>query len=887
MKNKIIFIIVFLFGSVILLISSVSNLVFIQDGKLHYTKFALHNETNNENIIPDYSYAGYKGGGVSLPDINSIPIKKVVSPVDGDNKNNIQSAINYIESLSPDENGFRGVLLLKRGLYKVNGTLYIKNSGIVIRGEGQSEEGTIILATQTSKHNLLIIQGNKNGIIEDTSTAVDIISTFVPVGAKSFEVSNTSSFSIGDTIFVKRTPNDFWIDDLGMRQYGWKAEDYFVNHLRTIENINGNTISINIPIVDAIEEQYGGGTVSKVKMKNRISNCGVENIRFKSVYSSPEDENHAWSAIVLNQTENSWVKNVTAKFFAYSCVTIDKSSNFNTIEDCAMLTPVSQITGGRRYSFYIGGGMGNLFQRCYSSGGRHDFVTGARVTGPNVFLDCYSDSCYADIGPHHRWATGTLFDNIRGGQIRVQNRKAMGTGHGWAGAQTMFWNVKSYKADIKVESPNGAMNWGIGCEGIIKNGDGYWEHWNNRVTPRSLYLQQLQDRLGKQAVENITIPEQRNENTIWDSLSNWAGNGTVTIFVPGNAKEPFPANGSNDVDENIILHWKSGMDAASHDVYFGTTNPPPFVLSTNETKYVPGKINENTIYYWRIDEKNNSGITKGEVWNFSRSPNISLDTILVNNDSYVRGGDSYANDNYGKKNKLVVKSNNLDRYVRETFLKFNLQKITYKISNVKLKLKVLKYSDNTIHTVKFIQNDNWDENDITYNSKPQAGIVIDSKTVPQKDKWIEFDVTNQVQHELLNDKVISFTIVESSLNHFTSYYSKDTLNLKYSPKLIISVISDIPEQKIANRIKPFLINQNYPNPFNNETQIKILINKPNNYKLSIYNSLGEKVLQLFDSYLTVGSYTFAFNAENISSGVYYYRFFSGKYVITKKMLYLQ
>ncbi len=887
MKNKIISIIMFLFVSVILLISSVSNLVYIQDGKLHYTKFALHNETENENIVPDYSYAGYKGGGISLPNLDSIPIKKVISPIEGDNKNNLQSAINYIESLPPDENGFRGILLLKRGTYKVSGTIYIRNSGVVLRGEGQGETGTVILATQTLKHNLLVIQGNEHGIVEDTSTTVDIISSFVPIGSNNFEVSNTSIFSIGDTIFVKKTPNEFWIDDLEMRQYGWKASDYFVNHLRTIENINGNKITIDIPIVDAIEEQYGGGNISKVIIKNRISNCGIEDIRFKSVYSSPTDENHAWSAIVLKQTENSWIKNVTAKFFAYSCVTIDKNSNFNTIEDCALLTPVSQITGGRRYSFYIASGMGNLFQRCYSTRRRHDFVTGARVTGPNVFLDCYADSCLNDIGPHHRWATGTLFDNIRGGQIRVQNRGSMGTGHGWAGAQTMFWNVKSYKSDIKVESPSGAINWGIGCEGILKNGNGYWEHWNNRVTPRSLYLQQLKDRLGIQAVENITIAEQRNENPIWDLLASWAGDGNVTISIPGNATEPFPGNGSNNVEGNIILRWKSGLDATSHDVYFGTTNPPPFVLSTNETKYVPERINKNTIYHWRIDERNSLGITKGTVWNFSRLSNIISDTILVNNDSYVRGGDDFTNTNYGKENKLVVKSNNYERYIRETFLKFNLQKITYQISNVKLKLKVLKSSENAIHTVKFIQNDSWNENDITYNTKPQSGIVLDSKTVPPKDNWIEFDVTAQVQKELLNDKVISFTIIESSLNHFTSYYSKDTLNLKYSPRLVISVISDIHEKKIKNNISPFTINQNYPNPFNNGTQIKVLINEPNNYKLIIYNSLGEIISQLFDSYLSVGKYTFTFNAENISSGIYYYRLLSEDNSITKKMLYLQ
>jgi hypothetical protein len=143
------------------------------------------------------------------------------------------------------------------------------------------------------------------------------------------------------------------------------------------------------------------------------------------------------------------------------------------------------------------------------------------VPGPNVFLDCVAENTFADVGPHHRWSTGLLFDNIYGGEIRAQNRKAMGSGHGWAGAQTLFWNCYSTKKEIKVESPPGAMNWGIGCAGLKQNGDGYWESWGNHVSPRSLYLKQLEERLGTQAVNNVTTSEQRS-GLIWDLLKNRA-----------------------------------------------------------------------------------------------------------------------------------------------------------------------------------------------------------------------------------------------------------------------------------------------------------------------------------------------------------------------------
>ena len=76
-----------------------------------------------------------------------------------------------------------------------------------------------------------------------------------------------------------------------------------------------------------------------------------------------------------------------------------------TVQDSQCLDPVSQITGGRRYSFPIHGQL-SLVQRCYTRRGRHDYVLHARVPGPNVFLDCTADIAHNPIqGP----ITGGLF----------------------------------------------------------------------------------------------------------------------------------------------------------------------------------------------------------------------------------------------------------------------------------------------------------------------------------------------------------------------------------------------------------------------------------------------------------------------------------------------
>ena len=366
-----------------------------------------------------------------------------------------------------------------------------------------------------------------------------ITTAIVPTGARSFDVDDPAGLSVGDTVLLTRTPNDAWITALAMAQYGWVASEYRVSYQRRITAINGKTMSVDIPIVQTIETAYGGGEITKYSVRGRISNCGVENMLITSIYASDVDESHGWGAITLTQTTDCWVRKVTARYFGYSCVGLYWAYN-TTVEECAMLDPKSITTGSRKYSFYIDKGSFNLFQLCYTRGGRHDYVTGSRVAGPNAFVDCYSTQTHADIGPHHRYATGILFDNIRGGETRVQNRMAMGSGHGWAGAQTMFWNCQSDVSEFKVESPLGAMNWGIGCMGVAQNGAGFWESWKTRVTPRSLYYQQLQDRLGIAAVSNVTLPDQR-LGQIWPLLQSWAGVGelkTATNVYETNGQIP-------------------------------------------------------------------------------------------------------------------------------------------------------------------------------------------------------------------------------------------------------------------------------------------------------------------------------------------------------------
>jgi len=108
-----------------------------------------------------------------------------------------------------------------------------------------------------------------------------------------------------------------------------------------------------------------------------------------------------------------------------------------------------------------------------------------------------------DAGLHHRWSMGILYDNVKVSCIVGQNRDNMGSGHGWSGAQIVFWNVTCGKRAIG--QPPTARNYVLGAHGL----SGKRRLKGNAVAPRSLYLQQLEERLGREAVENITTEAQR------------------------------------------------------------------------------------------------------------------------------------------------------------------------------------------------------------------------------------------------------------------------------------------------------------------------------------------------------------------------------------------
>lgn len=447
------------------------------------------------NRLLDYSTCGYRNSNVDIPAVKGVVF---VSCQPGDNSERIQRALDYVASLKPGADGFRGAVLLGKGTFELSEPLRIKASGVVLRGV--SREETILKKNGVDRCALIYIEGIDD--CKETGTT-NIVSDYVPVNALTFEVEQGTGLQAGDRVMIYRPCTKEWIASLGcdifgggLSALGWKEGDVDLYWDRTITAVEGNKVTIDAPLSMALDKDYGQCSLMPYVWPGRVSDAGVENLTLLSDYNRkyPLDEDHCWSGVSIENAENCWVRMVDFKHFAGSAVIVQRTGARVTVEDCRSLEPVSELAGMRRRSFYT---MGQqvLFQRCYSEHAMNDFVAGYSAAGPNAFVQCDSWESNSFSGSIGSWAAGLLFDvvNIDGHDLKFMNLGQDKVGAGWNTGNSLFWQCTANElfcyTPVK-DAPNRAY----GCWGAF-SGDGEWGESNNHVNPRSCFYSQLADRL--------------------------------------------------------------------------------------------------------------------------------------------------------------------------------------------------------------------------------------------------------------------------------------------------------------------------------------------------------------------------------------------------------
>ena len=85
----------------------------------------------------------------------------------------------------------------------------------------------------------------------------------------------------------------------------------------------------------------------------------------------------------------------------------------------------------------------------------------------------------------------------------------------------------------------------------------------------------------------------------------------------------------------------------------------------------------------------------------------------------------------------------------------------------------------------------------------------------------------------------------------------------------------------------FALEQNFPNPFNPTTNIRYSISRTSRVTLKVFDVLGRQVQSLVNTTQVPGDYSVTFNAQSLSSGVYFYQLSAGSFTETKKLMLLK
>jgi hypothetical protein len=498
------------------------------DGKLAYKTTAAGDR------IMDFSHAGYMGGGIALP---TVPVKRTISPTGGDDDASaIQTAIDEVSALRV-EDGFRGAVLLNPGTYRCDRPITISASGVVLRGSGAAGESASTILLTGKPHAAISVRGGGGGgrrgrgadgqqaaagqgaASAGQRVATTISDEYVPSGSSTLTVKDAAGLAVGGWVAIRKPVTADWVKFMQMndlvrdgRPQTWLAAGRMLTAERKIAALSGNTVTLDVPLSDSIDGKFLGSTpaeVAKIPTPAQLSQVGVENLHIES---PPQPFNHTqphFSALRLNG-QDCWARDVAIDERMNS---VGVGGRRITLERVSV-TRKARHEGSSRPAEFAPNGTQVLLDRCSVNADNIWFVAmGGGVSGPVALLNCtFLGDSRAET--HQRWSTGLLFDNCRApeGAIEMRNRGSMGSGHGWSMGWGVAWNCTA--REFLVQSPPGSANWMIGCVGESDLAarpfgkepnlpDGVKDSAGVPVTPTSLYLSQLAERLGPGAVKNL------------------------------------------------------------------------------------------------------------------------------------------------------------------------------------------------------------------------------------------------------------------------------------------------------------------------------------------------------------------------------------------------
>jgi Domain of unknown function. len=295
----------------------------------------IYNPDYKGNQLCNFSQVGFKQGNEEIPDIIVRVRLAALQNNEDDAWAHIQAAIDYVSNAPLNAAGYRGAILLENGVFRISRPLYVRESGVIIRGVGSGNISNVVgSGTSQDPYDVQIADENEEfgvtklistwelsdsyvplpddstttgspystghestlinfigGDVEVSDIETEILDQYVGAGQSVIHVVSTASFAIGDVIRIQKIIDVNWVYSMYMQYVdgssNWAPNgellfsDQPLMAEREIVDIGfgDNTIVLSAPITDALDRRWGISKIIKLNTDKRLFNVGVEGIQ--------------------------------------------------------------------------------------------------------------------------------------------------------------------------------------------------------------------------------------------------------------------------------------------------------------------------------------------------------------------------------------------------------------------------------------------------------------------------------------------------------------------------------------------------------------------------------------------------------------------------------
>lgn len=489
-------------------------------------------EDSQGRYLPDVSYAGYGAGERDLPSQVGWRVVDVVSDHGADPTGTVDSTRAFQEALDGEP---PLVVHAPAGLYRLDGVLTLRQSEVVLQGEGPSASRLCF-----TKHDGMT---GRSHLTVQGSLATDgnaLLAADALPRAFEVEVDDANGFRAGDDVVLGGTITEAFVAEHGMTGT-WQAfngtwQPFLRRRVVEVDTTTApHRIRFDAPVRYPLRVRDGA---SVRRESGFVREVGIRDLGLANAVGWDQ----AWAnvrvhVLALIGVKDGFVERVES--FASPVAPVDgagagahlqsggilvQHARHVTIAACRMERAQHRGGGGCGYLFELLQATDVLTRDCEGRAGRHNFIQnwGFGTTGC-VWLRCWSREGFAITSSqvpalgqvgfseyHHSLATACLVDDCRlDDGWAAQNRHDWSSGAGHTATACVFWNVRGYGVlrsrqfglgyVIGTEPPLRAQTslTGTGAQGTEP--EDYVEGLGRGASlrPRSLYEAQLAGRLGR------------------------------------------------------------------------------------------------------------------------------------------------------------------------------------------------------------------------------------------------------------------------------------------------------------------------------------------------------------------------------------------------------